>query len=237
MQNAIEMKIMHIKKLVKKLNYLQKKNAQVLPESISLEDRDEIQLLERMLKDINVSEEDYQSRPQIVNFKNSRDDEWYFQQMKTWIQRHPTALNGQSGRSTIYKFTLHFFVENIVLQPDNTQLSELLLAERIKNLHKQTKKNIADFKLEKLEEMTSFTMAMIFKQYDYIPEEVLNDKMINYAINSMNEYGFSNSIKASDINPNDQLGKTFKLYRELRQRDKQLIKKLNNKSGGGIQND
>ncbi|CUW06037.1 hypothetical protein [Leuconostoc gasicomitatum] len=237
MQNAIEMKIMHIKKMVKKLNYLQKKNAQVLPDSISVEDRDEIQLLERMLEDMNVSDDIFQKQPKTINIKNNRDEEWYFQQMKTWIQRRPTALNGQSGRSTIYKFALHFFVENIVLQPDNTQLSELLLAERIKNLHKQTPKNVADFKLEKLEEMTSFTMAMIFKQYDYIPEEVLNDKMINYAINSMNEYGFSNSIKASDINPNDQLGKTFKLYRELRQRDKQLIKKLNNKSGGGIQND
>lgn len=236
MKNAIELKTEQTKKLIKRLNYLNYKYQEDISETNPAVINKEIALLEMMQKALEVSRNDYIKMPVNINIRNSRDEEWYFQQMKNWIQRHPTVLNGRSGRSSIYKFALHFFVENIVLEPNNTQLSDLQLADRIKTLTRSKSTSTADFKLDQLEEMTSFMMAMLFKQYDYIPEEITEKGMISYALNSMNEFALNSSIQASEINPNKQLGKTFKLYRDIRQRDKMLVKKINSKLGD-IQND
>lgn len=124
-----------------------------------------------------------------------------------------------------------------MLNPENAKLTELQLAERLNDgRHDIDTKNI-ELKMNQLEEMTSFIMALLFKQFDYVPERVDDRSVIQFAINSMNEIGLNDNVAASEINPNEQLGKTFKMYKELRSRDKQLIKKINHRGGGGIQYD
>ena len=98
MKTAIELKAEKTNKLVKRLNFLKTNK----PEA-----DEEIKFLTQILNDMDVKDDDYESRPKLVNFKNSRDDEWYFQQMQQWLKRHPTVLGGKNGRSTIYKYTLH----------------------------------------------------------------------------------------------------------------------------------
>ncbi|MFR4248911.1 MAG: hypothetical protein ACLT1L_03590 [Leuconostoc lactis] len=228
MKSAIELKTEQTNKLIKRLNFL--KNSK--PES-----REEIEFLTNMIASADVSNDVYDSRPSTINIKNSRDEEWYFQQIQQWIKRHPSSISGRAGRSSIYKFALHFFVENIVLNPENAKLTELQLAERLNDgRHDIDTKNI-ELKMNQLEEMTSFIMALLFKQFDYVPERVDDRSVIQFAINSMNEIGLNDNVAASEINPNEQLGKTFKMYKELRSRDKQLIKNINHRGGGGIQYD
>lgn len=222
MRNAVDLKTDQTKKLIKRINFLKNNK----PDADG-----EIEFLTQILNDMDVKDEDYESRPKLVNFKNSKDDEWYFQQMQQWLKRHPTVLGSKTGRSTIYKYTLHFFVEHIVLNPDNAKLTESQLAERINSEKTDTNTKNIELKIEQLEEMTSFIMALLFKQFDYVPEEVNERGMIGFAINSMNEFGFDTNVAASEINPNEQLGKTFRLYRALRSRDKQLIKKVNQRGG------
>ena len=122
-----------------------------------------------------------------------------------------------------------------MLNPDNAKLTELQLAERLNGSKSDASTKSFELKINQLEEMTSFIMALLFKQFDYVPQDINERGMVGFAINSMNEFGFENNVVASEINPNEQLGKTFKIYKDLRSRDKQLVKKINQK--GGIQYD
>lgn len=226
MKTAIELKTEKTNNLVKRIKFLKDNK----PES-----QEEIEFLQKMINDMDIKNEYYNSTPSIVNFRNTHNDEWYFQQMKNWVERHPTTVGGTTSRSKIYKYALHFFVENIALNPDNAKLTELQLAERINgSKYNESTKNV-ELKMNQLEEMVSFIMALLFKQFDYVPQNINERGMIDFAINSMNEFGFENNVGASEINPNEQLGKIFKMYKEIRSRDKQLIKKINHR--GGIQYD
>ncbi|MCM6838190.1 hypothetical protein NE281_08720, partial [Leuconostoc mesenteroides] len=115
MKDAIEFKTSQMKALIKRRNVLNKKYDTTLPEDIPLEVKSELEFIENLLNEFDINQLIFDERPTMIGIKNSRDEEWYFQQMKHWIERHPNALNTKFSRSSVYKFALHFFVENIAL--------------------------------------------------------------------------------------------------------------------------
>lgn len=232
MKSAIEFKADKVKTLVKRKNGLTKRYETTLPTEIPLAIKSELDLLENLLSEFTVDEEIFAKLAKTINIKNSRDEEWYFQQMKHWAQRHPQATNGQYGKSTLYKFALHFFVENIALNSANAGLNILDLAQKINITSSQKHDAKSNAIMANIEEVLGLLLTMQQRQLDYIPEVVDQQTgIVQYAINPINKTEFQQFGAPTEINPNTDLGQTYLEYKKIRSRDKQLIKKYHQTIG------
>ncbi|MSB65616.1 hypothetical protein [Leuconostoc lactis] len=237
MKSAIEFKADQVKTLVKRKNILTKKYQTTLPTELPLDVESELNLVDTLLNEFSIDEEIFSKQAKTINIKNSRDEEWYFQQMKHWAERHPQATNGQFGKSTLYKFALHFFVENIALNSDNAGLNILDLAQKINSPISQKQDAKSDAIMANIEEVLGLLLTMQQRQLDYIPEAVDQQTgVIKYAINPINKTEFQQFGAPTEINLNTDLAQTYLEYKKIRSRDKQLIKKYH-QTGGQLNND
>lgn len=172
MQDAIEFKTSQMKALIKRRNVLNKKYDTTLPEDIPLEVKSELELIENLLNEFDINQSTFDERPTMIGIKNSRDEEWYFQQMKHWIERHPNALNAKFSRSSVYKFALHFFVENIALNANNARLNYSELAQKVNDANSTKSDSKLTAQLANVENLLGFLLTMQQCQLEYIPEGI-----------------------------------------------------------------
>lgn len=231
MKDAIEIRIEHIKNLAKRKNFLTKKYANQIASDVPQKIQDELQLLDTLLADYDVPEEIYQSSPKMITIRNSRDEEWYFQQMLNWLKRHPDVINGQFARSTIYKFTLHFFVENIVLNSKNANLTIGELASRLNDLTQSKNEVKLTAQNKNIEESLSFMMSMIYHLMDTVPESIDPTNKVQYMLNPMSEIELKALGTETELEEDSELAKSFAAYKNIRFRDKQRIQKINQERG------
>ncbi|WP_349535068.1 hypothetical protein [Leuconostoc citreum] len=231
MKNTFEFKTEHIKNLAKRKNYLLKKYKDVLAENIPKAIQVEMIIIDEMLASSDVAEGVYRKKPSTFSIKNSQDEEWYFQQMSRWIERHPDATDGKFWRGSIYKFALHFFVENIALNTTNATLSSEKLTEKVKGMNQNNKTQSDSQLIQNIENMTSLLLAMQQKQFNYIPERIDEQGMVQYAISPMTHFELEQFGFETEINPNKELSKVYVNYKKIRSRDKQLVRKINQKGG------
>ncbi|QEA46434.1 hypothetical protein FGL72_04655 [Leuconostoc citreum] len=231
MKDVLEIRTEHIKSLAKRKNFLTKKFSNQLASEVPKKIQDELQLIDTLLADSDVPEEIYQSSPKMVTIRNSKDEEWYFQQLLNWLKRHPDVINGQFARSTIYKFTLHFFVENIVLNSKNANLSMGELASRLNALTQSKNEVKLTAQNKNIEESLSFIMAMIYRQLDSIPESMDATNEVQYMLNPMSEIELKALGTETELEEDSELAKSFAAYKSIRFRDKQRIQQINQERG------
>lgn len=237
MKSALEFKAIQVKALVKRKNVLTKKYESTPPEAMPFDVQSELAFLGQLLQEFEINESIYEARPAMIGIKNSRDEEWYFQQMKHWVARHPQATNGQFGKSTLYKFALHFFVENIALDAKNALLPMPELVQKIKGPSSDRAEAKANAILANIEGVLGLLLTMQQRQLDYIPEVFdAQTGIVKYAINPINKTEFQQFGAQTEMNLNSDLGQTYREYQKIRSRDKQLIKKYH-QSGGQLQHD
>ncbi|MET3356671.1 UNVERIFIED_ORG: hypothetical protein ABIC58_000018 [Leuconostoc holzapfelii] len=237
MKSAIQFKTDQIKSLLKRKNNLLKRNESTLPSEVPFEVKSELEMIDRLLQEFDINQSIYDERPTMIGIKNSRDEEWYFQQMKHWVVRHPHATNGQFGKSAIYKYALHFFVENIALNSENARLDLSELTQKVNGVGSQKKDNQLSSKIANIEEQLGFLLTMQQRQLSYIPEVVDQQTgIVKYAINPINKTEIEQFGAPTEINPNTDLAQTYSEYKKVRSRDKQLIQKYH-QLGGQIRND
>lgn len=237
MRDAIEFKASQMKALIKRKNVLNKRYETTLPEDIPLKVKSELDLIDKLLQEFNIDEKTFEKQGKTINIKNSRDEEWYFQQMKHWSERHPKATNGQFGKSTLYKFALHFFVENIALNAGNARLNYLELAQKVNDASPAKSDSKLAAQLANVENLLGFLLTMQQRQLEYIPEGVnLENGFVKYAINPINLTEFQQFGAPTELNPNNELAQSYEEYKKIRSRDKQLIKKYH-QIGGQLDDD
>ena len=54
-----------------------------------------------MLQDLNIDTAIYQKQPKAISLRHSDSEEWYFQQLFHWLDRHPEAIGAKFNRSEI----------------------------------------------------------------------------------------------------------------------------------------
>ncbi|WP_273948586.1 hypothetical protein [Leuconostoc mesenteroides] len=237
MKDAIEFKKSQMKALIKRRNVLNKKNDTTLPEDIPLEVQSELTFIENLLNEFDINQSIFDERPTMIGIKNSRDEEWYFQQMRHWIERHPNALNAKFSRSSVYKFVLHFFVENIALNANNSRLNYSELAQKVNDANSTKSDSKLTAQLANVENLLGFLLTMQQRQLEYIPEGInLENGFVKYAINPINPTEFQQFGTPTELNPNNELAQSYEEYKKIRSRDKQLIKKYH-QTGGQLDDD
>lgn len=237
MKNAIEFKTSQMKALIKRKNILNKKYQTTVPDDIPLEVKSELELIDNLLNEFDINQNFFDEKPTMIGIKNSRDEEWYFQQMKHWVERHPKSLNAKFSRSSVYKFALHFFVENIALNANNARLNYSELAQKVSDVGAKKSNSKLTVQLENVENLLGFLLTMQQRQLEYIPEGVnLENGFFKYAINPINPTEFQQFGAPTELNPNNELAQSYEEYKRIRSRDKQLIKKYH-QTGGQLDDD
>lgn len=237
MKDTVEIRAQHMKTLLKRKNYLLKAYDIYLPEDIPLDVKSELDFIDELIQEMNVDEQVFNIQSKAINIRNSREEEWYFQQMSHWVQRHPAALNGQLSKGGIYKFALHFFVENVALNPSNANLNYSDLAQKVNHTGPSKADKKRDTQLSNIETLLGFLLTMQQRQLEYIPEGInLDNGFVKYAINPINPTEFQQFGAPTELNPNDELAQSYGEYKKIRSRDKQLIKKYH-QAGGKIDDD
>ncbi|MBK0041644.1 hypothetical protein FGL85_07580 [Leuconostoc pseudomesenteroides] len=237
MKDAIEFKTSQMKALIKRRNVLKKKYDTTLPEDIPLDVKTELKFIDKILQKFDIDEEIFAKQGKTINIKNSRDEEWCFQQMKHWAERNPSSTNGQFGKSTLYRFALHFFVENIALNANNARLNSSELAQKVYDVNSTKSDSKLTAQLANVENLLGFLLTMQQRQLEYIPEGInLENGFVKYAINPINPTEFQQFGTPTELNPNNELAQSYEEYKKIRSRDKQLIKKYH-QTGGQLDDD
>ncbi|ABJ62160.1 hypothetical protein PUV52_06850 [Leuconostoc mesenteroides] len=237
MKDAIEFKTSQMKALIKRRNVLNKKYDTTLPEDIPLDVKSELKFIDKILQEFDIDEEIFAKQGKTINIKNSRNEEWYFQQMKHWAERNPRSTNGQFGKSTLYRFALHFFVENIALNANNARLNYSELAQKVNDANSTKSDSKLTAQLANVENLLGFLLTMQQCQLEYIPEGInLENGFVKYAINPINPTEFQQFGTPTELNPSNELAQSYEEYKKIRSRDKQLIKKYH-QTGGQLDDD
>ncbi|MFT8757379.1 hypothetical protein [Leuconostoc pseudomesenteroides] len=212
--------------LNKRLKILQNKYTDVLPEEIPQVVKNEILYINDLLASLTFGSADFSQKTKMVNIRNSCDEEWYMQQMQKWLDKHPNAITGQKGRSTIYKFALHFFVENIALQSENSLLNANELADRVKNMRYRNGQlaNI-ERKLKDIDDQLTFNTAMTHFYGRRVSPDYEDEPLIPAMAEEQGEL-MTNIFSQPSIH-NNGVAELYTAFKKMVGREKALLKKQN----------
>ncbi|WP_349551448.1 hypothetical protein [Leuconostoc pseudomesenteroides] len=183
-----------------------------------------------MLQGLNLDPAIYQKQPKVISLRHSQSEEWYFQQLSRWLDRHPEAIGAKFNRSELYRFALHFFVENIALNATNAKLPYGDLIDKLNALALKRENAKLEAQLANLENLLGFITTMQYRQLNFIPENIdFKNGLVNYGINPIAEEYTQLFDDMTEIVPNNELGKAYAKYKEIRGYQKLAIKKRHQK--------
>lgn len=230
MKNVSQLKVLQTKRLLKRQNYLRKVYRDVFPTEIPASVTEELQLIDHMLQDLNIATAIYQKQPKVISLRHSDSEEWYFQQLFHWLDRHPEAIGAKFNRSEMYRFALHFFVENIALNAANAKLKYGDLTQKVNSLALKRENAKLEAQLANMENLLGFLTTLQYRQLEYIPEFVnLKNGFVKYSLNPINETEFQQFGAPIEMSPNNDLGKAYAEYKKIRGHEKLAIKKRHQK--------
>ncbi|MGR8774164.1 hypothetical protein [Leuconostoc citreum] len=226
MKNVSQLKVLQTKRLLKRQNYLRKVYRDVSPTKIPESVNVELNLIEQMLKDLDIDQSIYQKQPKVISIRHSNSDEWYFQQISHWLERHPEAIGANFNRSEIYRFALQYFVENIALNAANAKLVYGNLTQKVAALSRKRENAKLESQLANIESLLGFLTTLQYRHLEYIPERIdFQNSLVSYAINPISETEFQYFGAPTEMVPNNELGKAYAAYKKIRAREKLAIKK------------
>jgi hypothetical protein len=196
----------------------------VLPDDVPQIVKNEIAYINDLLKELTFNSDDNQKIPTDIHLKNSRDEEWYLQQMTNWVDKHPTAIGAKKGRSTLYKYALHFFVENIALQSENSLLSASELSDRVKNMrYRNGQLENIERKLKDIDDQLTFNTAMTHFYGRRSPLDADDSPMP--LITDGNDYSGITDIFSQPTVRQDGVAEIYASFKKQLGREKALLKK------------
>lgn len=230
MKNVSQLKVLQTKRLLKRQNYLRKVYRDVSPTEIPASVTEELKLIDHMLQDLNIDTAIYQKQPKVISLRHSDNEEWYLQQLFHWLDRHPEAIGAKFNRSEVYRFALHFFVENIALNAANAKLKYGDLTQKVNALALKRENAKLEAQLANIENLLGFLTTLQYRQLEYIPEFVnLKNGFVKYSLNPINETEFQQFGAPIEMSPTNDLGKAYAEYKKIRGREKLTIKKRHQK--------
>ncbi|GAK31598.1 hypothetical protein WOSG25_110760 [Weissella oryzae SG25] len=162
------------RKLSKRKNLLLKKYQNVQEDAIPDSVFEELDKIEALLQEVSI-----RKIPNQINIKMGELEKWYFTMMFDWMSAHPESFDSKSISMTeIYKFALHFFVENIVTVPGNSLMQVEKLRRKIGSMGEANsiEKNIYR-QLEDIKNLAAFNSSMVYTLADLskdFPDGVAN---------------------------------------------------------------
>ncbi|MBS0949245.1 hypothetical protein JK159_02455 [Weissella minor] len=199
-------------KLKRRMNILEKKFADD-PTKADQEVLDEVKQIQLLLTQLNRVEEliaEDISVPRNTPITNNLTEEWYRAIFLEWLSTHTSALkNIKTSKSAIYTFALHFFVDNIVLNPKNAALKYEQLVDKLNRLNERDAdlKKI-NFELADIRSILSFLNAMQF-EVNTLPVEGSARQLTPGAFGQLR----------TEVNQNSDLGQAMQTYKKQRQGD------------------
>lgn len=147
-----------------------------------------------------------------VGIRTSAREIWYRDVMFVWIKQHPETGIETDKSASLYRFALEFFVNQVVLNPQNNPLSYAQLLTKMDQLNDVDPMLDAinfqlETKIEDLKDLTSFIAAMEYLENvtSFGPERQLDDII-------------TTDIR-SELDDSSQYADDFAAYRKRRKRD------------------
>jgi len=139
-------------------------------------------------------------------------------------------LSSRSHWGEIYRFALHFFIENIALNAANAKLQYGDLTQKLNALALKRENAKLEAQLANMDNLLGFLTTLQYRQLEYIPEKInLQNGLVDYSINPINETEFQLFSAPIEMSPNNDLGKSYAEYKKIRGREKLAIKKRHQK--------
>lgn len=218
--------------LTKRINVLKKKGYDKLTETEKVEYKYANELMD-YLSEVHLH---HQENMKLIGIRNNENDAWYLSQMEYWTAKREKDLPPITGKASLYKFTLQFFVETVVLNPSNATLDIASLKQKFKEEKKATADRKMSYQLNRLEAMLSFVMMMEQRQAEFLPSQIIDQTIVTEP-NPITADEIKINGTETDQNIDSKLGSAFEAYAKQWRIDKENNRKKLNQKKGQLNND
>lgn len=206
-------------RLKKRLAILEKKfNSD--PDNVDAKMLQETNQIDDLLKLLDEPESIDQKSKNVVPIRENAEESWYRSLAGYWFGQHSETGVNPTQQSTIYKYILRFFVDQVVMNPENFGMSYPALLNKMEHLNSddgQLKDISRD--LEDIKKVISFIAAMEHER------NTLPEGMQQFTPEMFEELH-------SEINPSGPLGIALRQFERNRMEDKVKAKQRGN---GGME--
>ncbi|XZO07904.1 hypothetical protein ABU186_00015 [Weissella paramesenteroides] len=205
-----------------RLKYLKKKFKNYSDEDLDQQVADEVHGIINVSEILDYNPTDEKLLKRQIAIKTSRQEVWYRNAMSTWLSQHPEVGVSGENNAGMYRFAFTFFVNQVILNPKNNNLSygDLLKAmDEINDVDPML--NEINYQMKDLKEIASFTAAMEYLENvtSFGPARQLDDVI-------------QTDIR-SELDDSSQYAKDFAAYQERRKQD--LAHKQKRHSNEGLE--
>lgn len=191
-----------------RLKYLKKKFKNYSDEDLDQQVADEVHGIINVSEILDSNPTDEQLLKNQIGVKTSRQEVWYRNALSTWLSQHPEVGVSGDNNAGMYRFALTFFVNQIILNPKNNNMSygDLLKAmDEINDVDPML--NEINYQMKDIKEIASFTAAMEYLENvtSFGPARQI-DEVIQSDIRS-------------EIDESSQYAKDFAAYQKRRKQD------------------
>lgn len=218
--------------LTKRVNTLKKKGYDKLTDI----EKTEYDYATEMLDYLSGLNESYQSNLKQLSIRNNVNDAWYLSQIEHWHEINQDVSNEQISKAGLYKFALQFFVETVVLQPNNATMDLASLKQKFKEEKKPASDRKVSYQLNRLEAMLSFIMMMEQRQSEFLPSQIIDQTIVTEP-NPITADEIEINGTETDQNLDGKLGQAFEAYAKQWRLDKDNALKKRNSKKGNLLND
>ena len=205
-----------------RLKYLQAKFKNYSDENLDDHIADELRGLMNVNELVKHEIDENMHQSSHVGIRTSKQEIWYRDVLIAWLKQHPETGIDTDKAASLYRFTLTFFVNQVILNPKNNTLSYGDLLKGMDEINdvdpmlNQINNQMADLK-----EMTSFIAAMDYLEnmQDFGPARQI-DEVIQTDIRS-------------EIDESSQYAKDYHAYQKRRKND--LSNKRQRRRGEGME--
>ncbi|CAK1253218.1 hypothetical protein [Fructobacillus tropaeoli] len=213
--------------LTKRMNTLKKKGYDKLTDI----EKSEYDYITNLMNNLSGYKADQEKISKFTTVRNNVGEEWYLNLMRYWQNTNSDVANQQISKAGLYKFALQFFVETVVLQPNNATLDMASLKQKFKEEKKPASDRKVSYQLNRLEAMLSFIMMMEQRQSENIPSQIIDQTIVTEP-NPITADEIEINGTETDQNLDGKLGQAFEAYAKQWKLDKDnAIKKRNTKKG------
>jgi len=205
-----------------RLKYLKRKFKNYSDEDLDQQVADEVHGIINVSEILDYNPTDEKLLKRQIAIKTSRREVWYRNAMSTWLSQHPEVGVSGENNAGMYRFAFTFFVNQVILNPKNNNLSygDLLKAmDEINDVDPML--NEINYQMKDLKEIASFIAAMEYLENitSFGPARQLDDVI-------------QTDIR-SELDDSSQYAKDFAAYQERRKQD--LAHKQKRHSNEGLE--
>lgn len=191
-----------------RLKYLKNKFKNYSDEDLDQQVADEVHGIINITQILDHEPSPESSHRRQITIKTSQQEAWSRDAFSMWLEQHPETGVSPDNNAGIYRFALNFFLNQVILNPKNNNLSygDLLKAmDEINDVDPML--NEINYQMKDIKEIASFTAAM-----EYLENVTLFGpaRQIDEVIQS--------DIR-SEIDESSQYAKDFAAYQKRRKQD------------------